>query len=675
MGRFLDAVEQKIESLTRSVEALGEEKFNERTRLEVHDLLCTLRLAIWEDEAGFVEWLDGKTHEINGEILQRIILKAGEKDAQGNSRDGVELRFHIFKDGSETFKHNHRQDFITIPLTGMYEYTWWMEDKTQSGEYFVWERAKGGALTLKGKEDGVLLPAKRGSGLSLEPLAQGHTSGKFQGGDEPMFVHHEWLHTIKHIKDHDDDFMVTFVVRRGYRHLLTRVVSEENDAEDGNVEVRSTKNGQLSEKDKRGIQQYVADALRPPGLQTSLTGSGSKRSGGRKDSFTHLQNYITPTVNLLRVNKSDFEEEENLNQKACAALMKSNGFTFLPLMEDDACSEFLSIDVFNPDDTKIISPPQLASNHHALSAILWTIGSREFVCPVWDESQTRFEGIFALDNVKGNTFRDALLLSLVSPEALTYINDEQHRKNISGERVAYANQLVDTLTELDDFVFSSKQTHLDKTALDALIHRAMLNLGPLINMTANVDLPQVSREKTSAQEGTLIDWARFPMFVLKVDDPNQPADRRRAERALELIYRGANYSQLALMSDNNDVLLTIEQNGKENPTFTTSKLTLLDPDLSLGKMLSVFSKSTRPLFVRNEEGDYGIFSIYEFKQKEVFPIFQNYVHDFIEKLSSDQARSSMLKDFGVLCHALFSEESEDTEEAFRLFCLRLQKNE
>ena len=83
MGKFLDAVEEKIETLTRNVEALGDDGFNERTRLDVHDLLCTLRLAIWEDEASFVEWLDGKTHEINGDILQRIIIKAGEKIRTG----------------------------------------------------------------------------------------------------------------------------------------------------------------------------------------------------------------------------------------------------------------------------------------------------------------------------------------------------------------------------------------------------------------------------------------------------------------------------------------------------------------------------------------------------------------------------------------------------------------
>ena len=667
MGKFLDAVEEKIETLTKNVEALGDDGFNERTRLDVHDLLCTLRLAIWEDETSFVEWLDGKTHEINGDILQRIIIKAGEKDSDGNSKDGVELRFHIFKDGSETFKHNHRQDFITIPLTGKYEYTWWMEDKDQSGQYFVWERAKGGALTPIGEEEGGLLPAKRGAGLTLEPLVGRLPTGVFQGGDEPMYVHHKWLHTIKHLKAHG--FMVTFVVRRGFRHPRTRVVSEKNDAEDDNVEVRSTKKGNVSDQEKKKIQQYVADALRPPGLQKSLN---ENSMSPKKDAFSHLQNYITPTVNLLRVNKSDFEEEENLNHKACTALMKSNRFNFLPLMDDNgSCSEFLSIDIFNQDESKKITPPRLALNHHALSAILWTIGSREFVCPVWDEQQQRLAGIFALDNLKGNQFRDGLLLSLVSPEALTYINDEAQRKSISGERVAYANQLVDTLSALDDFVFSSDQVALDSDEMDELIHQAMLSLGPLINMTANLDLPYVLREETSAREPTIGNWARFPMFVLSVDDPNQPADRAMAERALDLINKGANYSQLALISKSDPLLLAIERDDVGDPFFATSKLKVYNPNMTLGEMLSIFSKSSRPLFIRNESQEYGIFSIYEFTQKHVFPLFQSYVHEIIGKSQHEHTRLDLLNDFSALCYALFNEESEETEEKFHMFCRKI----
>ena len=129
--------------------------------------------------------------------------------------------------------------------------------------------------------------------------------------------------------------------------------------------------------------------------------------------------------------------------------------------------------------------------------------------------------------------------------------------------MAYANQLVDTLSALDDFVFSSDQVALDSDEMDELIHRAMLSLGPLINMTANIDLPNVSRELQSTKEATLGNWARFPMFVLNVDDPNQPSTKT-AMRALELIFKGAQYSQLALISPTKQKLLT-HMGGKDKP--------------------------------------------------------------------------------------------------------------
>ena len=234
--------------------------------------------------------------------------------------------------------------------------------------------------------------------------------------------------------------------------------------------------------------------------------------------------------------------------------------------------------------------------------------------------------------------------------------------------MAYANQLVDTLSALDDFVFSSDQVALDSDEMDELIHRAMLSLGPLINMTANIDLPNVSRELQSTKEATLGNWARFPMFVLNVDDPNQPFDNRESVRALELIFKGAQYSQLALISPTKQKLLT-HMGGKDKPEL--SALKVYDSNTELHQIITEFSKLSRPLFVKNEEGDYGIFSIYEFKQDHVFPQFQAYIYDAIGAISDDETKNSLLNQFGEVCHALFTDESEETEEAFQKFCQNL----
>ena len=232
-------------------------------------------------------------------------------------------------------------------------------------------------------------------------------------------------------------------------------------------------------------------------------------------------------------------------------------------------------------------------------AILWTIGSREFVCPVWDEEQQRLAGIFALDNLKRKSIQGWIVAVLVSPETLRYINDEAQRKSISGERVAYANQLVDALSALDDFVFSSDQVALDSDEMDELIHQAMLSLGPLINMTTNIDLPNVSREPQSTKEATLGNWARFPMFVLDVDDPNQPGDSRNSRAGAGTDLQRCTILTTGLISPTKQKLLA--RGTKGDLKFEPSELKTYDSNTELHQIVTEFSKLSRPLFVKNEE--------------------------------------------------------------------------
>ena len=144
-------------------------------------------------------------------------------------------------------------------------------------------------------------------------------------------------------------------------------------------------------------------------------------------------------------------------------------------------------------------------------------------------------------------------------------------------------------------------------------------------------------------------------------------DRKTAERALELIYRGAQYSQLALISPTKQKLLT-RRDKEGDLKFEPSELKIYDSNTELHQIITEFSKLSRPLFVKNEQGDYGIFSIYEFKQDHVFPQFQAYIYDAIGAISDDETKNSLLNQFGEVCHALFTDESEETEEAFHSFC-------
>ena len=652
MARFLGEVEKKIQRLAERVGTLGDEAFNERTRLDVHDLLCTIRLAIWEDKEAFVQWLDKKPHEINPGVLDRIILIEGKKDATGEAVDGVELRFHIFKDGSDTFRHNHSQDFITIPLKGTYTYTYYYVDNEADGEYREWERQKGGPLTEQPRKMGQIFSAKRGGGaFDLVPLEPSeNVAGTLRGGDEPLFVHHKWVHTVNHIQEDGD--MITFVVRRGYRHPRTRVISEvDEDATEGNEMVRSTKRGQVKKHEKERIQNIILEALAP------------HKVGGDHTTYGDLKHYMISVENLLRINKEDFDESP-ANKEICMNLLCSNGFTFLPLMKDEKCENFFSIDVFDPSKAAEVNPDSLEIDDHVLSALLWTIGSRKFVCPVKNKDG-KLEGMFSLDDINDQRFHNALLLSLVSQESFEFV-DEFERNATAASRVEYANKLFTAVEDLYETVFNTQDGPPNKEVVEALLHKTMLQLGPLITMASDLNLGRVAVQDEEDLTFTLGARARYPMFIYKVDDVERPNDLRRAETALRLIHKGGNYSQLALVSKKKTVMLQLETGIETERIISKWELKTMDSKTTLEEVLHEFALNPRPLFVRRGE-ELGIFSPYEFNAGLNHESLRAFVYRKVQD-KAPRAQTELLTKYATTMHALSTQENEETEEAFHQFC-------
>ncbi len=656
MTRFLGEVEGKIRRLAQTVRELGDDGFNEQTRLEVHDLLCTIRLAIWEDKDAFVQWLDMKPHEINPGVLQRIILIEGESDSSGKALDGVELRFHIFSDGSDTFRHNHSQDFITVPLTGTYTYTYYDVDEDADGEYREWERKKSGPLTEQPRGKGRIFPAKRGGvgPFDLVPLESSEkVAGTLRGGDEPLFVHHQWIHTVNHIEE--DGPMITFVVRRGYRHPKTRVISNiDEDATDGNEIVRSTKRNNVEPHEKEEIQNTILAALAP------------HKVGGKHTKFGDLKHYMIPVKSLLRINKKDFEDYP-ASKTICANLLRSNGFTFLPLMSGDRCDEFFAIDVFNPAKAETVEPDSLELDDHVLSALLWTIGSRKFVCPV-KSKDGELEGMFSLEDINDQRFRNALLLSLVSQESFKFV-EESERKATAASRVEYANKLFSTVESLYQKVFKTGDGAPNKKEVEDHLHKTMLQLGPLITMASDLDLGRVIVQTDDEDTFSLKSRARFPMFIYKVDDVDQPKGRKEAEIALELMYKGGNYSQLALVSPKKRVLLQLEPKGKDGYNIDRWNLETKNGEATLEEVLTSFAHNSRPLFVQRGE-ELGIFTPYEFNAGPNHESLRAFVYQKAQQ-KGGKLRTELLTNYATTMHALSTEESEETEEAFHQFCKML----
>lgn len=654
MSISTDRIDEKIAQLVHQVRRLDE--FDQSTSINAHELLCFIRLAIWEDEEGFIDWLKKKTHEVNPNVLSRLIIHEADKDESMNKIDGVELRFHIFKDGNETFKHNHRQDFITIPLLGAYDYTWWKVDREENGMHYEWMREKGGKLSKPIQKKGLLRKAILGDQegrTELIPGGKEGPSGKLQAGEKPMFVRNDWHHTVRHHKEKGP--MITFVVRRGKQHPHATVLSTQNDAEEGNDFVKTSKKGELKQGEMEEIRTDIIDALRP-----------YDANEGRKKlpEFTDLEHYITPINRLLCMNKSDIEHGNELQKKACLRLMKTNDFSFIPLLDQNLkCSDFLASGLYlEHEPMEIIPLTQISKGHHILSALLWAVGLRKFVVPV--ESNGSFAGILSLENVLTKEFEASLLLSLTK---MPFIQDQNKKKNFLSDRLVFGHKLLLKMDNLYRDIFTT-QTPGDSATIDEHIHEILLSLGPLIVMAPRLDIGYYTPKDQNEDNNNLGSWGRFPMFQINVSSFDSESELEIAEEALRLMEKGNNYSQLALVNQNNHrQLLSISHSEESKFDFVLSELSVASSTMEFPEIMEHFAKNKRPLFVRNSEGELGIFTIYELKEDFLFKKFYFWAVEQISKSEPHERDLLALKLYN-LSNLLFDQESNETEIAFTEFC-------
>lgn len=652
----IQRIEEKIEILRSDVENLGDEGFNDKTRLNVHDLLCFMRLAIWEDKSKFIDWLSKMNHEINPGILSRIVIEP--KPNRKKKLDGVELRFHIFKDGSETFIHNHRQDFITIPLQGQYDYTWWAVDHEGIGEVKRWERKKGGELNLIEPRKGVLKKAQIGNDkvkLIWYDVDPNTPSGTFRGGEKPMFVNHRWHHTVKHV---GDEPMITFVVRRGKKNEPVTVLSDKEGADEGNEPVRSSANDELTNEELQEIRGGVLDALAPHSVADGQKG------------YSDLKEYITPTEYLLRVNENDVKKLlDSDNGEITSRLMQSNKFSFLPIIDGSGeCTKFLTSGIFHDsDENEIIEPQLIPHDFHILSAILWTVGLKKFIVPV--EKDGTFAGIFTFENIMNSEFENALFLAL---KELPDIRDKQNKKNFISDRMHFAHAFLRKIKDLNRRLFTEqkKMTHEES---DEFVHEVLLSLGPLIVMAPKLNLGKVKRLSGIQTKGNVADWARYPMFKFDVASFEDEEELSKAREALSLMHKGGDYSYLALRNpDECYQMLNLVIDDSDNIHFDSHDIKVAAGDEGIQKIVEHFAERRTPLVVENTEGKIGLLTIYELRKEQPFAQLQEFmIRRILEKSLDSQIEIS--QEFTIVIGMLLNSESVNTEERFSQLCRKLRR--
>jgi hypothetical protein len=135
-------LERELDQLADEIRAL--DQFDQSTTLNIHALSCLMRYAACHDPDDFLKWLQGKHFTVNPQIIDRIELFSDLESTTApdgsRHRDGVELRVHIFRNGNETFKHSHKQDFITVCFQGAYRYRYFREAPPSHATLSTYER-------------------------------------------------------------------------------------------------------------------------------------------------------------------------------------------------------------------------------------------------------------------------------------------------------------------------------------------------------------------------------------------------------------------------------------------------------------------------------------------------------------------------------------------------------
>jgi len=185
----------------------------------------------------------------------------------------------------------------------------------------------------------------------------------------------------------------------------------------------------------------------------------------------------------------------------------------------------------------------------------------------------------------------------------------------------------------------------------------LIHLGPLITVAPHLNLGRfIIKQATEAVELPLR-YARYPMHKYQ-SNPDEVEDLEMSTLALDLIVEACDFSQLLLVNREGQATHVLSKGG------SVEDITLENQNLSIKEILTRFSKSPQPLYTMNEEGEYGIFSIYELLRPVVLKQMDRFVSEVLSKHPNSSALAKkylvclnrMLEpDWGQKTHRLFSE--------------------
>lgn len=448
---IISRIEEEIDRLNKQI--LKGSTFENRDSVNLNALVCLLRYAAWRKPDILKKWFtrEGTETSVNENVVKRFALYENEKKP-----DGAQLRIHIFDNATETAKHNHQRDFITMCIQGAYEYRYYRVDECNKGGFVeYWNRIDGKFVKAEPpSKPGKIVRVKHTNETWNDP------KGKKVGDDYemvfdpsvgPLYVNSEWIHTVSP-KYTEGKSVITVLIRRQRKKDKKTIFIR--GPEDDKFEMEKKPDPATPDQ-----IDYMFEEVR-----RALVGDATEEYSGTGFDTNAITEFMNPAQKIVKVSPDFIKNKSNLDE--LTNFMKLNKFSFCPVVKEvDGVEIFVKFIDQKGDSFFSEENDWMYSNTPILFGILYTVLSKRLIIPIVNKSTKEFLGILSLFDIVKNVKRFAKMIIDVSidsgdsksvqlcAELISGLNDlenvaEENRYHIRGENPDLFNKILTPLGKL-----------------------------------------------------------------------------------------------------------------------------------------------------------------------------------------------------------------------------------
>ena len=481
---IIDRIEHEIKRLNEEI--IHEDNFHGQNGINLNALVCLLRYAAWWAPEELKSWMmregcDWDQATINPNIVKRFSLY------EPNGDDGAQLRIHIFDDAKETSKHNHQRSFITMCIQGSYEYRYYrVDEKNGESQIEFWKRV-GGKFekdrTSKGKIHRVVYSDDNPNPTDMS--SKDNQELIFDVNSKPLYVHHEWIHTV-HPKNQQEP-VITVLIRRekGKKKGKTIFVKGPGDTDFENED------GPETATSKQIDEMFLE-------VKKALTGDAQSLEPEFSIETNVIEGFMLPRSKIARVRPSFLEPQKNTIE--LEAFMELNKFSFTPVTERINGIEKMLKFIGRDRKTYFESKEEwLDPNTPILFGIMYAILSPNYVVPIVDKKTDEFLGMLSLHDIMDNMSR------LAGPMIQSSLDSDR------GRSVNIYTELLNALAGLNYSV--EQNDYLPDPAHRSKINTVLAALNKLILDKKLVNL-NISNSPERTEKGTWLEQISGDVFFV-----------------------------------------------------------------------------------------------------------------------------------------------------------------